>query len=234
MENKLSEIINSREQSYFTVKDDFVYGNMKNNTHLATINRVYKKIMSMLPDGLEQFDVWFGGGCYTRLLSNEKLSDIDFFSSNRGELAALTRHLRNNGYKIHFINKNAIKGYIETKRYGIVNIDIVKRTFADEITTIKNFDFSVTKIVTSTTDNVFYYINSFMDITQKRLVLPHDVHYPISTLKRLQKYIKRGFVACDGTLITLIKAIQKIDLNDPEQNAIEFYPDGSGAIPLWD
>lgn len=215
--------------------NEFIEIDLNDTPASASLNRAYHSILDKLPRGIEQWNVWFGGGCYVRVLGGELLSDVDFYASSRDDLANLSWFLRRKGFKIYFCNKNAIKGYIEGKNHQRVNIDIVKRIFKNEIETILNFDFSVTKIVTNaSTKKGYYYQSSFIDILQKRLVFPHQLPAPIGTLKRMQKYIRRGFVACDGTMLTLAKAIAAVNFDDPIQNPIEFYPDGRKAIPKWD
>ena len=214
--------------------EEFIEVYLDNTFQTASLSRMYHSVFKLLPAGINNFNVWFGGGCYVRTLLNEKIADIDFFSSDRTELAQLVKLLRKSGYKLYFSNKNAIKGYIENK-FGRINIDIVKLIFPNEIETIRHFDFSVAKIVTNPkTNKCFYYSSVFVDIMQKRLILPHKLPAPLGTLKRMQKYIKRGFSACDGTMLTLSKQLAEINFNDPVQNIIEFYPDGRQAIPLWD
>jgi hypothetical protein len=200
----------------------------------ATLYRTYIELLKMLPMGIENYNVWFGGGCYVRKLLGEKVADIDFFGSTRRELARFTVFLRSKGFKLYFSNRNAIKGYIDLNGKR-VNIDVIKILFKNEIETINKFDFSVSKIVTNPKESkCYFYQSTFVDLLRKRLVIPHELTAPIGTLKRLQKYVKRGFSACDGTMLTLSKAMSAIDFNDPSQNMIEFYPDGSTAIPMWD
>jgi hypothetical protein len=66
-------------------------------------------------------------------------------------------------------------------------------------------------------------------------VIP-DTEYgnPLGSLKRLQKYIQKGYEACNGSILTIAKRLSVVDYSDPNQNDIEFYPDGNVKIILFD
>ncbi|KKK61922.1 hypothetical protein LCGC14_3009480, partial [marine sediment metagenome] len=49
---------------------------------------------------------------------------------------------------------------------------------------------------------------------------------PVSTLQRLVKYALRGFIPNKQTFLTLIEQLQSIDLSNPADNDLEYYPDG--------
>jgi hypothetical protein len=43
----------------------------------------------------------------------------------------------------------------------------------------------------------------------------------------MQKYIKKGYTACNGTLLTLTRELQKVNLDNPQENSLTFYSDGT-------
>lgn len=49
----------------------------------------------------------------------------------------------------------------------------------------------------------------------------------IVSLPTMQKYIKKGYTACNGTLLTLTRALQAVNLDNPSEDALRFYPDGT-------
>jgi hypothetical protein len=51
--------------------------------------------------------------------------------------------------------------------------------------------------------------------------------FPLSSLERMQKYIKKGYTACNGTLLTLTRELQKVNLDNPQENTLTFYSDGT-------
>lgn len=184
---------------------------------------------------LDDCNVWMAGGCFRSYFSKTKIEDVDFFTTDRDECARLVWKLRSIGWKCFFKNKNALKGFVIIKGKR-VDVDIVKRFYENEEQCLIDFDFSVSKFAYNTkTKSVFYSANFFADLSMKKLVVPDEnFGNPLGSLKRLQKYINKGFYACNGTLLTIAKRLSTIDMNDPANNEIEFYPDGTTRIILFD
>jgi len=167
---------------------------------------------------------WIAGGCLRSLFSGEKLkSDIDLFFPTKDEWDKLYNRFIEKNIKVILKNKNTIKLLYKSK----YNIDFVKKYFKDEKETIENFDFTVCSVALNINKEQFFYHKTFfIDLSARKLVI-NSLPYPLSTLQRLQKYIFKGYSACNGTLLEIAKAISKLDLDDPEQNIFEFYEDGS-------
>jgi hypothetical protein len=202
----------------------------------SSINRCVYFFENKLKVSLGDIDCWIAGGCFRAYFSkDEKIEDIDIFFKDRNEAAKCVHKFRSIGFKMFYSNKNAIKGYI-WRGNEKVYIDIVKRFYDSPEDCLIDFDFSVCKFAWSPKTQVFYYSRmAFADVLSKKLVVP-DTKFsnPLGSLKRLQKYINKGYRACNGTLITLAKGLNTIDLNNPDTNDIEFYPDGSSKIILFD
>lgn len=163
--------------------------------------------------------VWIAGGAVRDWFSKSKKTDIDFFCEDRKAMADLLRWLRNNrSYKHYLITKNAIKGTIEIngKKY---DVDIVKKPFQNPTDCIEKFDFTVCCFAVNFT-NFYYHVSAPMDLLKMKLVI-NELPHPVDTLKRLNKYIKKGFNACNGTLMTLAKSLAEQDPND--ESIFEFY-----------
>lgn len=186
---------------------------------------------------IEDINCWLAGGCFRAFFQpSEKIDDIDIFTVDRKEAARLIYRLRKEfDFQPYFINKNAIKGIIKSggKQF---KVDVVKRFYENQEKSIEDFDYSVSKFSYSLKSKaVVYSENFFADLIMKRLVIP-DTGYgnPLGSLKRLTKYQKKGYSACNGTLLTIAKRISSVDFNNPEENDIEFYPDGTFKILLFD
>lgn len=171
-----------------------------------------------MPEDLTK-SVWIAGGAVRDWFSKCKKTDVDFFCQDRKIMATLVYWLRNNkGYKHYLITKNAIKGYIviNGKNY---DVDIVKKEFQNPTDSIEKFDFTVCCFAVNA-DNFYYHISAPMDLLKMKLVI-NDLPHPVDTLKRLNKYTKKGFNACNGTLMTLAKSIAEQDPNN--ESLFEFY-----------
>lgn len=172
-----------------------------------------------MPEELNK-SVWIAGGSIRDYFQKGySKNDIDFFCVDRKSMADLVRWLRNERQFKHFlITKNAIKGYIEFKGKKI-DVDIVKKPFQNPTDSIEKFDFTVCCFACNA-DNFYYHISAPYDLLRNKLVI-NDLPHPVDTLKRLNKYIKKGFTACNGTLMTLAKSLAEQDPNDA--SIFEFY-----------
>lgn len=185
---------------------------------------------------LDDVDCWLAGGCFRAYFApDENIDDIDIFCDSRSSAAKIVKRMRKINFKPYFVNQNAIKGIVQIKGKKY-KVDVVKRFYENEEICLKDFDFSVSKFAYNLkSKTITHSPNYFADLTLKRLVIP-DLEYgnPLGSLKRLQKYINKGYTACNGTLLTIAKELNRVDLNNPENNEIEFYPDGNVRIILFD
>lgn len=174
-----------------------------------------KLIVRELPEDISD-KVWVaGGGVKDWFIEGKIKNDCDFFCKDRKSMAILTYYLRNKyNFKHFIITKNAIKGYILMN--GIkMNVDIVKKEFINPVDTLEKFDFTICCFAVC--DDKFYWPESApFDLLKKRLVI-NNLPHPVDTMKRLQKYINKGFFACNGTMMTIAKAIAELDANDESQ-----------------
>lgn len=181
----------------------------------------------LILDDIKDVNCWVAGGSVRKYFSNEKgTTDIDIFFPNKKEWEK-AKNILNDNSKLVFENNKTYK--IKYKKYYV---DLVKTFFSDPNECIKNFDFTVCSAAVDK-DTVYYHPTFFIDLAKKVLVI-NSLPYPISTLQRLQKYILKGYIACNGTLLEIAKAINNLDLDDPKQNNIEFYPNGDVRFIRFD
>lgn len=178
----------------------------------------------------EDLNCWIAGGAVRDYFATGKMteSDIDFFMADRKSMARLVLILRKVfKFKHYMITKNAIKGF------GLVggkkqDIDIVKIECESMESTIDRFDYTICCFAVNRKSVVFHPSAPF-DLMAKRLVI-NNITFPLSTLQRVQKFLKRDYWICNGGMVEIAKAIAKVDFENPDQNNIEFYPDGSPRI----
>lgn len=189
-----------------------------------------KNIFDHLPDT----KFWIAGGALREYFLNGHCfdSDMDLFFNDRSEIAKTLIILRReNEFKPYLITKNAIKGVAKIKGKK-VQIDLVKKLFSSPNTTIEDFDFTV--ICCAVDREKLYFNPSFpFDLLRRKLVI-NSLPFPLNTLQRVQKYVKKGFTICNGGILEISKAIQKIDFEDPDDNSLEFYPDGEPRFVRFD
>lgn len=155
-------------------------------------------------------------------------SDIDVFFSNEIDFQKALDVFKSLGIKSIYENDNFIEFIHNNKRIQLIK----KHWLQNPQESIENFDFTVCSVAVDY-NKVYYHETFFMDLAKKRLVI-NKLHFPISTLQRLQKYIIKGYRICNGGLLEIVKEIQKLDLTNSKSNNIEFYSDGSPRFLRYD
>ncbi|MEW6171294.1 MAG: hypothetical protein AB1472_07050 [Candidatus Omnitrophota bacterium] len=164
---------------------------------------------------------WVAGGAVRDYFSLGYITtDIDIYFPSDEEFQKGKIWFIDNGGEIKFENERLMVIYYKKHKF-----ELIKMFFESPQQTIDQFDFTVCCGAISK-DSVFFHNTFFIDLAKKRLVV-NNLPYPLSTLQRLQKYIKKGFTICNGGLLEIAKAIQKLDLDNPSINHIEKYPAGT-------
>lgn len=97
--------------------------------------------------------------------------------------------------------------------------------FSSPEDTIARFDFTVC-CAAITTKDVFVNETFFEDLASRSLVI-NALPYPLSTMERMQKYIRKGYHICNGGLLEIAKAIKSMDWDMPSMRQFDFYGDGT-------
>jgi len=168
---------------------------------------------------------WIAGGCLRDYFAGQYFrSDIDVFFPNEKEFKGAYDYFSKDYHKrdsrLVFEDKKHTVFEIDKTRY-----DLVKMFFSSPEDTISQFDFTACSVAIDRV-NIYHHERFFIDLAKRRLVI-NKLPYPLSTLQRLQKYIKKGYTICNGGLLEIARAISGIDLNDKAENIFEFYPDGT-------
>jgi len=176
---------------------------------------------------LGHFEVscWIAGGAIRSFMSGGGRTDRDIYFRNMEDFEkAKKRVIDSKELDARVIHEGANVLKLNTT-LGL--IDLVKRTYASPQECIQQFDFTVVCAAVEKGAKEFLHHESFfIDLAARRLVI-NSLPYPLSTLQRLQKYIKAGFTICNGGLLQIAQAIQKIDFSNPASNHLEYYPDGT-------
>ena len=189
------------------------------NNDLRTQAAAYE--LKKYTDLLKGIKYFISGGCIRDLFSIGYFSsDIDIYFPDRIQAGKAIRVLRKANGRVSFSNKQITNIYLNRQK-----IQIIKHFFhPNEQAIINTFDFTVCCGVFNG-ESFYFHDFFFQDLAAKRLVV-NNIVMPLSTYKRIIKYVHRGFHICDGNLLIIAKAVSTINFNDPVQNYLEFYPDG--------
>jgi hypothetical protein len=163
---------------------------------------------------------WIAGGCFIGIVTGSRIKDIDVFTP---DAAPVIDEFKSRGYLETFEND-----WIKNFKHEGLTIQVIKKYAYDSPQkTIDDFDFTIVSAAYNGKEFIAHE-RFYLDVAQRRIVITNLVK-PLNTLKRAMKYASRGFVMCPVGLSRLAKEINllKIDWENPDQNVIDFYPDGT-------
>lgn len=181
--------------------------------------------LKALYDAMPAKDIsWIAGGALRSYLVGDRVKDLDIFSAEPEKVEAAFK--ADESFKASFSND-----FISNFYKGDICYQVIKKyKYATPMDTINNFDFTIICAAISS-EGIVAHKRFYIDNAQRRLVVS-ALPKPLSTVKRCMKYSLRGYNMCPVGLAKILKAVQEnpIDWSDPNQNEIEFYPDGTPSF----
>ena len=193
---------------------------------LVALNKVIDDINDLLEQKEGQANhsnpikYWIAGGAITAAVAGTQINDYDIFSP--------TPHLLRDRLKeaigwASFEHEFFTNFWVESKK-----VQVITRYSPESQEAIFNtFDFT---ICCGAYDGVTFahHDRFWQDIATKRLVV-NELFFPLKTMERIAKYSRRGYTACPVGLLKIAKAINamQIDWDNPNENDLSFYPDGT-------
>lgn len=186
------------------------------------VERVHEQQVEEFLDLLEPREnrgVWLAGGAARSLITNEPVVDYDLFFRSHVEREWTEERLRALDFDRIF---QCPKGELSTWVKGKHKVQLItKRYYKDECDLIDSFDFTICRFVTEACGTdvservVMRSPEDEFDAVNRYLRL-WTIEYPISTLNRIQKYLKKGFKPwnAQGFWEDVAIAVQSIPLTD--------------------
>lgn len=155
---------------------------------------------------------WLAGGIVRRAISNKKLdSDWDFFFHNKTDFDIFIDKTKAMGGEFLSKTKNN-QSFVYRKNDYTYTIQAINVQYYETLEhVLDTFDFTICQFGLLDEDTIMCGNFSLYDLGRKRLVV-NKVTYGISTIRRLIKYSKQGFYACDGTISTIAQSL----IDNPE------------------
>jgi hypothetical protein len=172
---------------------------------------------------------WIAGGAIRDHFASQTIeSDIDvFFKSHDDYQNTINQLVNDRRFEKQYIHKE-----LACFVWRGMDVQLIgTHFFPGPKETMESFDFTVCCCALDL--NEIYMHEHFMeDLAARRLAI-NKLSFPLSTMERLQKYSKKGFTACNGTLLEVAKAIKGVDFEDTK-NVLSFYPNGGARFMRFD
>lgn len=156
---------------------------------------------------------WIAGGAIRRtIMAQEPDSDFDFFFRDADQLETFRMGLESRGFSLFRESEHHMhyRGHIDGDPM-MRDIQLIRFQFyPDSAAVIDSFDFTLCQVAF---DGMRLTVGDFTlwDLGRKRLAV-NKITFPVSSMRRLLKYTRQGFYACNGALNELLRATA----NNPE------------------
>lgn len=173
---------------------------------LGVKERISALHCSLIPKLLVCGKVWLAGGAARSIFTKEPINDYDIFFKDYLALLETKQSLEKiKECKLVFACKsNKLFTY---KLHGIKIQLITHKFFKNEDELIDSFDFECTRFLT---DGITLFTTdiALSDAKRKKLRM-HKLSYPAATIKRINKYISRGYTPVQGFYESIVDKIQE-------------------------
>jgi hypothetical protein len=189
----------------------------------ARLQTAFDTLVSLFPAelaGIVKANAYFAGGCVVDLVRDEEPRDYDVFIQTEDAVNAIRAYWADlptvPDVEIRAVTDNAVtlgyKGYI---------FQIVTRFFGPTDRVFKTFDFTHCMSYFDPSTGALSYDEALIIKRQLRYNGEKD-EYPLNTLKRLCKFVSRGWTPDNETITNLYKAVQKRPpFSDPEEHKMQ-------------
>lgn len=157
------------------------------------------------------------GGCIPSMLMNEYVNDFDFYFINESDANIVKKFYEarkinsKDKYKLKLVTENSIN--LDDK------IQLIIKFAGEPETVIKNFDWAHIKSYYKYPDQLNLTDDVYKLIIEKELIYTGS-KYPLSSLLRLRKFIKKGwFVSTKTMLYIMLEVVQAF--HNPDKSYIE-------------
>ena len=159
---------------------------------------------------LTDYGAFIAGGAVTSAFSSSRINDFDvFFPSSEALKLALLNAPRDD----KTIDTDSALSLISNGH----RVQLVKVITGAPQNVIETFDFTVCQAAYQFYDGFFFGKDFFQHLAQRRLVFNVAAEYPICSLYRLAKFVKRGFHFSGIDAIKLGLRIQALDISDVKE-----------------
>lgn len=160
---------------------------------------------------IKENNAFIAGGAITSVFSNAKINDFDIYTKTHEDNKKLIAYF-NTLQTIPIISPNAISYRTEGATYQI----ITKESFiGNPNTVIDNFDYTICMgAYDIRKDNFVLHKNFLLDLSKRMLCFNENAPYPLCSLFRLRKFMKRGFSISGSEIIKLGLSVNNLKITN--------------------
>lgn len=152
--------------------------------YLNYFNHLDSNLLNLANDG-----IYLAGGSLRSIFDKTSVDDYDFFFENPSIVSYAKKYLKEAGYDLVF---ECTAGELFTYKKNDIKVQLVCKRYYDNVLDLMyTFDFTVCHFALHN-GNLFFTKNAIKAAREKRIEI-NSITYPIASLRRLQKYIQKGY-----------------------------------------
>lgn len=165
-------------QSHFNREESLILGSFKGQEELLKV--------------LQENSALLAGGAITSVFSSVKIRDFDIYFSSVVNRDRVLEFFEESEVILDFTTANAKSYRVGNLKIQLIVSEKLLLPIPETVSTI--FDFTVCMGLYNFGSRLFYLDDKFLvHLSQRKIVFNSKTLYPISSLVRLHKYMKRGF-----------------------------------------
>ncbi len=179
--------------------------------------RLNKEIMGILKDS----KAFIAGGACLSLITGDPISDYDLYFESKEDrdkcYALMMSDLREEKTVELISTDNAVTLKMNGKIFQLINTENVFGKWECIRSTIAKFDFNLIKIAYDVYGDCFIFVDemkTIFDIAQRRLTTSGKLVYPMATMVRINKYLRKGYKVPNLELIKISMQTNKLNISD--------------------
>lgn len=150
-------------------------------------------------------DAYLAGGVIRSYFDGTKVEDYDFFFKNQKAVTLFVELLKLEKFKLVY---ECSEGKLFTFKHKNMKIQVVcERYYSNEEELINSFDITACMFVLDCYMRLHTYKESIKAAKNKELRI-NKVEYPLATMNRIDKYVKKGYYFSNEDKLDFIKMIQ--------------------------
>lgn len=159
---------------------------------------------------MQESNAIIAGGAIRSVFAGEYISDYDLYFDSEEDLQIMKKYLDEN-FKAVFTSPNAIS--YKNDKICIQLIIIPELIGLGYVELLKEFDFTICMGAFSMKENRFYHDKDFLtDLNERRLIFNIKAKYPMASMYRILKYIKRGYKISGLEIVKISLSIHNLKM----------------------
>ena len=173
---------------------------------------LFKDLDTATKNAMRTSNAIIAGGAIRSVFAGEYISDYDLYFDREEDLQIMKEYL-DEGFKVVFTSPNAIS--YKKDKICIQLIIMPELIGLGYVNLLKEFDFTICMGAFSMEENKFYHAENFLtDLNERRLIFNIKAKYPMASMYRVLKYIKKGYKVSGLEIVKIGLSIHNLKMVD--------------------